>query len=158
MTIGKVAKVTGVPASTIRYYESAGIIPKPARKNGVRHYEADAIVELKVLRFYRATGIPIRGLAAIGQARGSAAMPTVWTEVMRARIEDLDTWMLEAQQNKELLEHVITCRCKGKRERCKVVRVAEAMRTPQTSRPRARVNSKRQRRDVIAAPASVDGC
>ena len=127
MTIGKVAKITGVPPSTIRYYESAGIIPKPARKNGVRDYDADAIVELKVLRFYRATGIPIRGLAAIGRARGSAAMPTVWTEVMRARIEDLDTWMLEAQQNKELLEHVITCRCKGKRERCKVVRVAEAM-------------------------------
>jgi DNA-binding transcriptional MerR regulator len=158
MTIGKVAKVTGFPPSTIRYYESAGIIPKPARKNGVRHYEADAIVELKVLRFYRATGIPIRGLAAIGRARGSAAMPTVWTEVMRARIEDLDTWMLEAQHNKELLEHVITCRCKGKRERCRVVRVAEAMETSQTSRPRARAHSNRRRRDVIAAPASVDEC
>lgn len=140
MTIGKVAKVTGVPPSTIRYYESAGIIPKPARKNGVRHYGSDAIDELKVLRFYRATGIPIRGLAAIGRARESGDLATVWADVVSARIADLDAWMREAQKNKELLENVSTCRCNGERDRCKVIRVAKEMDTPQTPRPRTRAN------------------
>jgi MerR family redox-sensitive transcriptional activator SoxR len=130
MTIGEVAKATGVPASAIRYYESNGIIPKPSRKNGVRQYAPDAIDEIRALRFYRATGIPIRGLAAIGgQPRGTSSRGVVWAEVVRARIDDLDAWMREAKRSKELLEQVITCRCSGRRERCKVIRAANAMET-----------------------------
>jgi MerR family transcriptional regulator, redox-sensitive transcriptional activator SoxR len=128
MTIGKVAKAAGVRASAIRYYESTGIIPKPLRKNGVRQYGPDAIDELKALRFYRASGVPIRGLTAIGaQPRGTRARGAVWAEVIRARINDLDTWMQEAGKTKELLEQVIACRCSGKRERCEVMRVVDAM-------------------------------
>jgi MerR family redox-sensitive transcriptional activator SoxR len=127
MTIGKVAKATGVPASAIRYYESIGIIPKPPRKNGVRQYGPDAIDELRALRFYRASGIPIRGLAAIRSTREMKDRYAVWTDVLRARINDLDAWMLEAGRTKDLLEQVIDCRCNGKRERCKVTRIANAM-------------------------------
>ena len=128
MTIGKVARAAGVPASAIRYYEAAGIIPRPARKNGVRQYGPDAIHELKALRFYRASGIPIRGLAAIGaQPRGTRARGTVWAEVLRGRINDLDMWIQEAKRSKELLEQVIDCRCNGKLDQCEVIRVANTM-------------------------------
>lgn len=33
-TIGEVVKRTGIAASAIRYYESVGVVPKPARKSG----------------------------------------------------------------------------------------------------------------------------
>ena len=124
MTIGQVAKAAGIPQSAIRYYESIGIIPKPQRKNGVRQYGSDALDELKALRFYRASGIPIRGLAAIAsQSRGTKAR--VWGEVLRARINDLDAWILEAEQTKRLLEQVITCRCDGVLEKCEALRAAD---------------------------------
>ena len=55
MTIGHVAKATGIPASSIRYYEAAGIIAKAPRKNGMRQYGREAVDELKALRVYRAT-------------------------------------------------------------------------------------------------------
>ncbi len=34
MTIGKLATETGVPASTIRYWERIGVVPGAARVNG----------------------------------------------------------------------------------------------------------------------------
>ena len=51
MNIGEVSYHAGVPAKTIRYYESAGLIPAATRRdNGYRDYgEAD----LHTLRFIR---------------------------------------------------------------------------------------------------------
>lgn len=36
--IGQVAKMTGASSKAIRYYESAGLIPKPARRGNYRIY------------------------------------------------------------------------------------------------------------------------
>ena len=43
LSIGEVARRTGVRTSAIRYYEDAGILPKPARSSGHRRYDADDI-------------------------------------------------------------------------------------------------------------------
>lgn len=49
MNIGTVSTRSGVPAKTIRYYESVGLIP-PARRsgNGYRHYTE---MDVQTLRF-----------------------------------------------------------------------------------------------------------
>jgi MerR family copper efflux transcriptional regulator len=31
LTVGQLARVTGVPAKTIRYYEQVGVLPAPRR-------------------------------------------------------------------------------------------------------------------------------
>ena len=36
ITIGRVAKVTGVAAKTIRYYEEIGVLPAPTRTAAIR--------------------------------------------------------------------------------------------------------------------------
>ena len=40
MTIGELAAESGMPASTIRYWERIGVLPKPARVSGQRRYSA----------------------------------------------------------------------------------------------------------------------
>ena len=40
VTIGHVAKVTGVAAKTIRYYEEIGVLPTPTRAPSPCHVEA----------------------------------------------------------------------------------------------------------------------
>ena len=40
LTISEVARRSGVPATTIRYYESIRVLPEPQRANGRRRYDA----------------------------------------------------------------------------------------------------------------------
>lgn len=51
ITIGKLSKISGVPADTIRYYEKLGVLGKPERApNGYRVYGRDT---MEILLFIR---------------------------------------------------------------------------------------------------------
>lgn len=57
-TIGQVARLTGLPAKTIRYYEESGILPPPTRaENGYRSYTRADLNRLHLLRRLHALGI-----------------------------------------------------------------------------------------------------
>jgi len=128
MTIGQVARATGISASAIRYYEAAGIIPPPPRRSGVRQYNTDVIDELKALRFYRASGIPIRDLASIARhMRGSKARREAWVSALQTRITALDSWMRKAEIIRRKLERAVGCRCNGNREACAVIQAADSI-------------------------------
>ena len=43
LTIGEVARKAGVATSSIRYYESIGLLPAPARLHGQRRYGTDVL-------------------------------------------------------------------------------------------------------------------
>lgn len=51
MKIGEVAKLSGVPAETVRYYEKIGLLPAPARD--ASGYRAYGEAHLERLRFIR---------------------------------------------------------------------------------------------------------
>lgn len=61
MNIGTVAKVAGVPAKTIRYYEEIGLIPAAIRAdNGYRRYRADDVETLRFIQRARKLGFSVR--------------------------------------------------------------------------------------------------
>lgn len=74
LTIGRVAKLTGMTAKTIRYYEAIGIVPGPRRSlAGYRLYDQAGVDRLRFIRRARALGLPLRRLTAlIGALNGSA--------------------------------------------------------------------------------------
>lgn len=60
MTIGKLAKATGVGAETIRYYERSGFLPPPDRMpSGYRVYGADAAKRVRFIREGQALGFTL---------------------------------------------------------------------------------------------------
>ena len=66
LTIGQVARATGLSAKTIRYYEEVGLLPTPRRTAaGYRQYEASAVERLNFVRRARALGLPLRRLRAL---------------------------------------------------------------------------------------------
>ncbi|MEN0070387.1 MAG: MerR family transcriptional regulator [Propionicimonas sp.] len=77
LTIGQLARSTGVPARTVRFYHSIGLLPEPARDaSGYRRYTAtDAIALLKV-RALAEAGVPLARipslLAAAPEERAAA--------------------------------------------------------------------------------------
>ena len=51
LTVGQLARATGVPAKTIRYYEQVGVLPVPRRSDaGYRHYSRYDVHRLLFIR------------------------------------------------------------------------------------------------------------
>ena len=63
VTVGHVAKVTGVAAKTIRYYEEIGVLPAPTRAaSGYRQYDEPGVQRVRFIRRARSLGLPLRQL------------------------------------------------------------------------------------------------
>jgi DNA-binding transcriptional MerR regulator len=62
MTIGQVAKRSGLRASAIRYYERVGLLPKPARSGGQRRYDSRILDRLAVLERAKNCGFTLDAL------------------------------------------------------------------------------------------------
>ena len=60
LTIGQIARRTGISAKTIRFYEEIGLLPRPPRgPNSYRRYSPADINRLLLLRRIRLLGLPL---------------------------------------------------------------------------------------------------
>src|SRR5690606_29326061 len=76
MKIGELARRSGVAATTIRFYESAGLLPAPARASGRRVYGPEALDALRSIRALQKAGFTleeIRGFHALSRKGRSGA-------------------------------------------------------------------------------------
>lgn len=63
MTIGRLSKAAGVKVTTIRYYESIGLMGTPDRsESGQRQYGDDAVQRLSFIRHARDLGFPMEAI------------------------------------------------------------------------------------------------
>jgi len=66
LTIGQVAKTSGVAARTIRYYEEIGVLPAPSRAaSGYRLYDQPGVERLRFIRRARSLGLPLQQLKTL---------------------------------------------------------------------------------------------
>ena len=63
MNISEAAKITGLTAATLRYYESEGLIPPVTRKNGgVRDYQQYDLGWIDFIKCMRSAGMSVDSL------------------------------------------------------------------------------------------------
>lgn len=68
LSIGELAKRTGVSTRTIRYYEELGILPTPERTvGGTRRYPSDYIFYVEGARLLKQLGFGLEEIAELGQ-------------------------------------------------------------------------------------------
>jgi len=93
MRISDVAKQTGIPVSTIRYYEKRAIISKPYRDGRNRSYSAEDVRAIRFVRDAQSLGLPLKEIAALVQNvwdKGEmASVAKEHRKVVQARIEAL---------------------------------------------------------------------
>lgn len=78
LTIGQLARATGVTAKTIRYYEQVGVLPPPNRTPaGYRLYDQRGVHRLRFVRRARALGLSLRDVRALTMTLNGAARPAV---------------------------------------------------------------------------------
>ena len=109
MRIGQLARASGFPAKTIRYYEALGLLPEPTREaSGYRSYESSQLRRLELIRLAKAAGLSLSEIADIlnaGTGPGvdcNHAVALLTDKLARVRIQ-----IIELQQLEAALEHTI---------------------------------------------------
>jgi DNA-binding transcriptional MerR regulator len=94
LTVGQLARTTGVPAKTIRYYEQVGVLPVPCRSAaGYRQYSRHDVHRLLFIRRARALGLSLANLKAL-----TAELDSEECLTMRPRLHALVTEQLRTVQ------------------------------------------------------------
>jgi len=76
MVIRELAQLTGVPAKTIRYYESIGLLPPAQRAaNNYRQYTPADVERLRFIASARSLGFSLDDIAEILAARDNGIAP-----------------------------------------------------------------------------------
>ena len=76
MRIGELARRSGVPATTLRYYEQAGLLAPPGRTDsGYRTYDAEALPRLGFIRAAQAVGLTLAEIREVIAIRDGGRPP-----------------------------------------------------------------------------------
>lgn len=99
--IGQIARLTGVSAKAIRYYESIGLLPRPARgDNAYRRYGRADVNRLILLRRIRLLGVPLAAAKALLMGTSDARCAEVREDLLQLvdeRLRALDREIAELQ-------------------------------------------------------------
>lgn len=110
MTIGQVAKECGLAASAIRYYEQAGVLPKPVRIGGRRLYDRSVLERLAVIGRARACGFSLAEVRQLFYGFPEGSPPSQrWQTLAQRKIAELDELARKIAAIKELL--LRPCHC-----------------------------------------------
>ncbi len=112
LPIGKVARLSGVRASTIRYYELAGLLPKPARQYGQRRYGPEAAARLLIIRTAREAGFTIAETRTFLSGFSTTTPPAErWRALAQRKLTELDAQAARLARMRRLLTSSFHCGC-----------------------------------------------
>ena len=106
LDISDVVAASGLPASTLRYYESLRLIASAGRHGLRRLYEPEVIQRLALIDMGRAAGLP---LAEIAELFGRKATPDIRREDLHRRALALDSEARGMMALATMMRHVADC-------------------------------------------------
>lgn len=106
MDIAEVAKRSGVPASTLRFYEEKGLIASVGRQ-GLRRVFAPAVLErLALISLGRSAGF---SLDEIGRMFAPDGRPRIDRRALAAKAAELDRTIRRLSAMRDGLRHAAVC-------------------------------------------------
>lgn len=103
MDIADVAKRTGVPASTLRYYENKGLLKSLAGKGQRRQFAADVVDRLALIALGQAAGFSLDEVASM------LVDLQVNREMLVAKADEIDARIKRLQAMSKGLRHAAAC-------------------------------------------------
>jgi DNA-binding transcriptional MerR regulator len=74
--IGQLARQSGIPSTTLRYYEQAGLVPPPRRtESGYRAYSEETLTRLAFIRAAQAVGLTLAEIRDVIAIRDGGRAP-----------------------------------------------------------------------------------
>jgi MerR family transcriptional regulator, redox-sensitive transcriptional activator SoxR len=112
LTIGEVARQAGVRTSTLRYYESVGLIPPPEREHKHRRYDPSIFSLLAILRMAQHAGFSLAEMQLLVHGfPPDIPASERWQQLARTKLQEVEALIVHAQQTKQILERLVRCEC-----------------------------------------------
>ncbi len=106
MDIAEVARRSGVPASTLRYYEEKGLIASVGRQ-GLRRVFAPAVLDqLALIALGQAAGFSLDDIGAMFSTEGK---PNINRQMLSAKADELDATIKRLKAMSHGLRHAAVC-------------------------------------------------
>lgn len=110
MTIGEVARLAGLEPSTLRYYESIGLLPAPRRISGRRCYTAEVLPILAVIQLAKEANFTLHEIDMLLHGFSEDMTPSErWKTLARRKLEEVNAIIANALEMKRLLEEALEC-------------------------------------------------
>ncbi len=106
LDIGEVAKESGLPASTLRYYDEIGLISSVGRVGLRRQFKPGVLLRLRLIAMGRAAGFSLDEIAGMF---GSDGRPDLPRGELHDRADALDRRIGELTTLRDTIRHVADC-------------------------------------------------
>lgn len=109
LRIGEVARRTGLPVKTIRYYCDEGLLrPRARSESGYRLFDEENLAELTIIRSLRAIDVAIPELAKILEVRRAGVCNcSVLKDSIAAKMESINLRIDELAVSKDELARLL---------------------------------------------------
>jgi MerR family redox-sensitive transcriptional activator SoxR len=111
MTIGEVARRSGLRASAIRYYEALGLLPKPRRTGGRRRYDDDVLKRLAMVRFAKHVGFSMEEVKLLLDGVHGRPPTERWRKLARAKAKEVAEFIAHATTVQTMLLDTLSHQC-----------------------------------------------
>jgi DNA-binding transcriptional MerR regulator len=106
LDITEVAQRSGVPASTLRYYEEKGLIASIGRRGLRRLFDPGVLERLALIALGRAAGFSLEEIALMFAPDGR---PRIDRKMLAAKAEELDGTIRKLSAVRDSLRHAAAC-------------------------------------------------
>ncbi|TLP45545.1 MerR family transcriptional regulator [Cohaesibacter sp. CAU 1516] len=106
LDIGTVSEQTGLPSSTLRYYEEIGLIESVGRNGLRRQYEPRVLTQLSLIALGKSAGFSLEDIARMFGPEGQPDLPR---DELHARADALDQQIKHMTALSNALRHVADC-------------------------------------------------
>jgi DNA-binding transcriptional MerR regulator len=144
--IAEVARRSGVPASTLRFYEEKGLIASTGRRGLRRLFDSTVFERLALIALARAAGFSLEEIAGVFSP---GSRPRIDRQMLSTKADEIDRTIVRLRAMRNGLQHAAVCRAPSHFE-CPTFRkllaaaAAGAIRAPEsTVRKRRRPGSKK---------------
>lgn len=112
LTIGQVARRAGLRTTTLRYYESIGLLPPPARVSGQRCYDENIFRQLALIRLAQRAGFSIAQIhRLLHDFPETTPASQRWQELSAPKLTEVKALMERLTEMQAVLEQTLGCQC-----------------------------------------------
>lgn len=113
LTVGDVARRSGVAVSTLHFYESKGLITSSRNVGNQRRYSRTVLRLVAIIKVAQSTGVPLSAIheALTSLPRGRAPTARDWARLSARWRSDLDERIDKLTRLRDQLNGCIGCGC-----------------------------------------------